>query len=175
MAESSVVEISNRYEDWMRAHLPFVEQRHLDEKHVQMAKTGNGAAFRFLRGTFYLWSLRFLQELPELVAPSVPAVLGLGDVHIENFGTWRDREGRLVWGANDIDEATSMPYTQDLIRLMTSAALAGLDVDAGEIAAEITEGYSSQLASGARPFVLAYANDGVWQEQLVEPCAEADG
>ena len=28
----------------------------------------------------------------------------------ENFGTWRDADGRLVWGVNDFDEAAVMPW-----------------------------------------------------------------
>ena len=48
----------------------------------------------------------------------------VGDLHIENFGTWRDAEGRLVWGVNDVDEACRLPYTNDLVRLGTSAMLA---------------------------------------------------
>ena len=28
-------------------------------------------------------------------------VLAIGDIHLENFGTWRDVDGRLVWGVND--------------------------------------------------------------------------
>ena len=37
--------------------------------------------------------------------PRRPAVLAVGDLHTENFGTWRDAEGRLIWGINDFDEA----------------------------------------------------------------------
>ena len=33
-------------------------------------------------------------------------VLAVGDLHIENFGTWRDLEGRLIWGVNDLGQAT---------------------------------------------------------------------
>ena len=50
-------------------------------------------------------------------------VLAIGDLHLENFGTWRDAEGRLVWGINDFDEAWALPYTNDLIRLATSARM----------------------------------------------------
>ena len=32
--------------------------------------------------------------------------------------------GRLVWGADDFDEAFYLPYTQDLVRLAVSARLA---------------------------------------------------
>ena len=50
--------------------------------------------------------------------------LGVGDLHVENFGTWRDAESRLVWGINDFDEACCLPYTQDLVRLAASARFA---------------------------------------------------
>ena len=51
-------------------------------------------------------------------------MLAVGDIHLENFGTWRDADGRLVWGVNDFDEAAEMPYALDLIRLATSALVA---------------------------------------------------
>ena len=51
-------------------------------------------------------------------------MLAVGDIHIENFGTWRDEEGRLVWGVNDFDDAAEMPYALDLVRLAASAVLA---------------------------------------------------
>jgi len=43
---------------------------------------------------------------------------------LKNFGTWRDIDGRLVWGVNDFDEACVYPYTMDLVRLAASALLA---------------------------------------------------
>ena len=51
-------------------------------------------------------------------------MLAVGDLHTENFGTWRDTEGRLIWGINDFDEAFPMAYTNDLVRLATSARFA---------------------------------------------------
>ncbi len=53
-----------------------------------------------------------------------PQVLAVGDMHLENFGTWRDADGRLVWGVNDFDEAAVMPYPLDLVRLAASIRLA---------------------------------------------------
>ena len=53
-----------------------------------------------------------------------PRVLSVGDLHLENFGTWRDADGRLAWGVNDFDEAAVMPYVLDLVRLATSIQLA---------------------------------------------------
>ena len=51
----------------------------------------------------------------------MPAV---GDLHIENFGTWEMLTDGCV-GVNDfLDEADELPYTNDLIRLATSTRLA---------------------------------------------------
>ena len=58
-----------------------------------------------------------------------PRALAVGDLHVENFGTWRDVEGRLIWGINDFDEAWRLPYTNDLVRLATSALLAEMGCD----------------------------------------------
>src|SRR5690349_21627183 len=80
------------------------------------------SAFVLLRGTFYRW----IQLWPSLCAKAAdaPVIPSVGDLHIDNFGTWRDTEGRLIWGINDVDEACELPYTNDLVRLATSAILA---------------------------------------------------
>lgn len=41
--------------------------------------------------------------------------MAVGDLHVENFGTWRDIEGRLVWGVNDFDEAHPLSYANDAL------------------------------------------------------------
>ena len=87
----------------------------LDYKHDRMKKN----AFVFLRATFFRWARRIETVCPDLAG--APAVLSVGDLHVENFGTWRDAEGRLVWGINDFDEAADIPYPFDLVRLATSA------------------------------------------------------
>ena len=51
----------------------------------------------------------FPEKCPELT--SATKVLSVGDLHFENFGTWRDKEGRLAWGINDFDEAFELSYT----------------------------------------------------------------
>ena len=50
--------------------------------------------FVFLRATFYWWIQR-RQSLGGQVADA-PRSLAVGDLHVENFGTWRDAEGRLA-------------------------------------------------------------------------------
>src|SRR6202040_1164104 len=90
----------------------------LELKHKRMAE----GPFPFLRATFYRWAQLWPELCPRLAA--TPRGLGVGDLHVENFGTWRDSEGRLIWGVNDFDEACSLPYANDLVRLAVSAQLA---------------------------------------------------
>jgi Uncharacterized protein conserved in bacteria (DUF2252) len=83
-----------------------------------------------------------------------PAVLSVGDTHVENFGTWRDREGRLVWGVNDFDEAARMAYPLDLVRLAASVRLSRkLALARRDAAATILDGYRAGLAD-PRPVLL---------------------
>ncbi len=141
------------YEAWLRSELPVVIEADLEFKHQQMAT----AAFPFLRATFYRWAERWADLCPHLA--SAPVVLGVADLHVENYGTWRDAEGRLVWGINDFDEATNLPYPADLVRLATSAALATgehtLSLRLKEAAGAIEAGYREGLARQGEPFVLA--------------------
>ncbi len=90
----------------------------LKQKHELMAED----EFRFFRGTFYRWTQLWTKHCRDLA--SAPSVLAVGDLHVNSFGTWRDKIGRLVWGIDDFDEAYPLPYTNDLIRLATSARLA---------------------------------------------------
>lgn len=147
----NIVKATKRYEEWFSAHATIV-QADLSSKHKRMAAD----VFSFFRATFYRW----MQLWPEECAAwnGAPLVLAVGDLHVENFGTWRDVEGRLVWGVNDFDEAAPLPYVIDLVRLAASAMLA---VEAGrahikprEICEEVLGGYSAALAAGGKPFVL---------------------
>jgi len=147
----NIVESTRLFERWMGSHFPIV-RADLAFKHEYMEES----AFVFLRGTFYRWVQRWPSVCPTIVdAPIVPSV---GDLHIENFGTWRDTEGRLVWGVNDVDEACLLPYTNDLVRLATSATLAAreghLELTARDACDAIIEGYIGSLEADGAPMVL---------------------
>src|SRR5215510_12886692 len=115
----NIIRSTGAYERWLQKQLHGdVVKKDLDEKHARMAAD----AFQFLRATYWRWAETILAICPEL--EDAPSVLAVGDIHIENFGSWRDLEGRLVWGVNDFDEAAKMPYVLDLVRLVTSIRLA---------------------------------------------------
>ena len=143
-----IAKATARYEAWLARHLKIIE-KDLLFKHEQMRT----APFPFLRATYYRWAQIWKEVCPE--AAAAPNVLAVGDLHVENFGTWRDIEGRLIWGINDFDEAWSMPYTNDLIRLATSALLARMGCDSKQGIAAILKGYLEALEAGGRPFALA--------------------
>ena len=111
-----------KYEAWLARHLRLLEAD-LNLKHQQMRL----APFPFMRATYYRWAQTWAEVCGE--AARAPRVLAVGDLHVENFGTWRDIEGRLIWGINDFDEAWRLPYTNDLIRLAASALLAKMDCE----------------------------------------------
>ncbi|RLK13892.1 uncharacterized protein (DUF2252 family) [Micromonospora sp. M71_S20] len=48
-----------------------------------------------------------------------------GDLHAENFGTYMNASGQLVFNVNDFDEAYVGPFSWDLKRLAASVALLG--------------------------------------------------
>src|SRR5436305_2057223 len=149
------------YEKWMRSVI-LIDEDELHTKHQKMMDS----EFAFLRATFYRWSHLFPKYCPEL--NQATKVLGVGDLHMENFGTWRDVDGRLCWGVNDFDEACYLPYTNDLVRLATSAYFAisecQLNLEFIEACRAIEKGYRKGLEE-LRSFVLA-ENHG-WLRNIV--------
>jgi Uncharacterized protein conserved in bacteria (DUF2252) len=147
-----VIKATHDFERWLAKQIPLVRSD-VALKHQHMAES----PFAFFRATFYRWLQLWHKACDELA--KAPRLVAVGDLHIENFGTWRDQEGRLIWGVNDLDEAWPGPYTVDLIRLATSAylAIAGehLSVAKREAEEAIEEGYRDALNSGGRAFVLA--------------------
>jgi len=146
-----IAKATRQYELWLARHLRIADDD-LKLKHAEM----KSAPFPFLRATYYRWDQIWRETRADLA--KAPRVLAVGDLHVENFGTWRDVEGRLIWGVNDFDEAFPMAYTNDLVRLATSAHLAimanHLTLAAPDACKSILAGYVEGLEEGGKPFVL---------------------
>ena len=148
----NIVQATQEYEQWSARQVPFVPAD-LRLKHTMMTQS----AFSFLRATCYRW----MQVWPEICGDlsAAPPLRAVADLHVENFGTWRDSEGRLIWGINDFDAACIIPYASDLVRLVVSAKLAGraehLAVKLEEACDAVFTGYLEGLRAGGRPFVLS--------------------
>jgi uncharacterized protein (DUF2252 family) len=82
-----------------------------------------------------------------------------GDLHAENFGTYMNGSGVLVFNVNDFDEAYVGPYTWDLKRFAASVALLGYakalsDEAIGSLVAGFASSYLHELTA------IAHGGDG---------------
>ena len=139
------------FERWLSEQIRLVTGD-LRDKHLAM----RADPFSFLRATYYRWAQQFVEL--DAATSRAPKVLAVGDLHLENFGTWRDGLGRLAWGINDFDEAFPLPYTNDLVRLAASALVA-IDLDhlrmnPNSACRAILDGYREGIETGGRPFVI---------------------
>jgi hypothetical protein len=159
----NIVKATRQFEDWL-GHRTDIVKKDLHLKHADM----KAAVFPFLRATYYRWAQVWPKVCPDL--SKGPQVLAVGDLHVENFGTWRDIEGRLIWGVNDFDETHPLSYANDLVRLAVSAHLAAegghLALKPKDICDAILEGYREGLGKGGLPFVLGEKNE--WLRQIAE-------
>jgi uncharacterized protein (DUF2252 family) len=118
MPESSL--INNKDRDVWDLIQSFNQQRDpqlLLKKYAQMRKD----AFSFFRGSCHL----FYQDLPiESSLNLAPATWICGDLHLENFGTYKGDDRRIYFGINDFDESELAPFTWDIARVLTSIYLA---------------------------------------------------
>src|SRR5260370_28222211 len=85
--------------------------------------------------------------------------VAVGDLHIQNFGSWRDGRGRLIWGVNDYDEVATMSFAIDLVRLSASAEFASeiipdCELTLSEICEGVRDGYIARLERAGEPCVF---------------------
>jgi hypothetical protein len=161
-ATMNIVEATDGYEAWLAERMRLLAAD-VEYKHERMAAD----EFEFMRATFYRWIQLWNEHCGEL--HDAPEVLSVGDLHTDNFGSWRDIEGRLVWGINDFDEAYRLPYAFDLVRLGTSAYMAATaafgSAQMGPICKAILSGYREGLKYGGASFVLSGEYD--WLRDLI--------
>src|SRR6187402_727914 len=105
--------------------------------------------FRFYRGTCHL----FYEDLKEVSLPPSPLTWICGDLHLENFGSYRGDNGLVYFDLNDFDEGVLAPANWELVRLLTSIFIAfgtlGIDdTRAYKMAQLCLKSYSATLAKG---------------------------
>ena len=147
-----IVQSTADFESWLRTQISLRDD-HLQAKHDMMSEQ----LFEFFRATFYRWCERWNDACTEW-ARAEP-VVAVGDLHIQNFGSWRDGRGRLIWGVNDYDEVAAMSFAIDLVRLSASAELASdiipdCELTLSEICEAVRDGYIAGLEGAGEPFVL---------------------
>lgn len=122
------------------------DSRVLAMKYRKMAEN----PFAFLRGTCHL----FYDALPDDSAlDRAPLAWACGDLHLENFGSYKGDNGQVHFDINDFDEAALAPCTWDLVRLLSSilccaATLDATQADALQACRAALLGYRDALLKG---------------------------
>ncbi|GHH46554.1 DUF2252 domain-containing protein [Lentzea cavernae] len=81
--------------------------------------------FAFYRGSACLFYADMAEMPDEWADDRTGRIWIQGDLHAQNFGTYMDSEGTLVFDVNDFDEAYLGAFTWDLRRFAASMALLG--------------------------------------------------
>jgi uncharacterized protein (DUF2252 family) len=74
-------------------------------------------AFAFLRATGHLFYQRIA---PDPLLTAAPVTWICGDLHLENFGSYKGDNRLVYFDINDFDEAALAPCSLDLLRFLTS-------------------------------------------------------
>jgi len=125
-------------------------------------------AFVFLRGTCHL----FHQRLPlERVLDAAPKVWVCGDLHLENFGSYKGDNRLAYFDINDFDEAALAPCTWDGVRFLTSVRLGMAELKiapAGiaDLCQVFVDSYARELATGKARWVERETSTGLVRELL---------
>lgn len=144
MAALSVVERIQRYNAGR-------EPERLARKYAAMQRSASS----FLRGTSHL----FHQDWPDdSVLDQTPLAWIIGDLHLENFGSYKGDNRLAYFDLNDFDEATLAPCARDLARFLTSVLVAargmGLKQREGRTLADgFLTAYRQALAEGKARWV----------------------
>jgi uncharacterized protein (DUF2252 family) len=127
-----------------------------------------GDPFDFFRGTCVL----FFETLPETaLLRNAPAVLTCGDLHLENFGSFRGANRLVNFDLNDFDEACVAPLTLEMVRFLASvhAGAASLKLSeerADQLCETFLAHYSAVLASGKPAWLERATTRGMVNELL---------
>ena len=140
-----------------------------DPERLQMKydKMRSGA-FSFLRGTCHL----FYDQLPRGgVFKSAPLTWVCGDMHLENFGSYKGDNRLVYFDLNDFDEAALAPASWELVRLVTSVLAGAHDLrlpeqEAHELCTTLLDSYAGALAGGKAYWVERETAQGLVRNLL---------
>ncbi len=106
--------------------------------------------FAFYRGSACLFYADIAERDDPWADERTSRVWIQGDLHAENFGTYMDGDGVLIFDVNDFDEAYLGHFTWDVLRFAASLALLGWgkaipDADISALVRTYTRAYLDQV------------------------------
>ncbi len=126
-----------------------------------------GNAFAFLRGSCHL----FYERLPRSADARSPHTWICGDLHFENFGSYKADNRLVYFDINDFDEAVLAPAGWELVRMLASLRV-GADVlgigadDADHLCRAFLERYAASLAAAKAYWVERETSQGLVRQLL---------
>ncbi|MFM0503803.1 DUF2252 domain-containing protein [Paraburkholderia caffeinilytica] len=136
------------------------------ERLAMKYKLMRGSPFVFLRGTCHL----FYARLPhDKVLDEAPPVWICGDMHVENFGSYKGDNRLVYFDNNDFDEACLAPSLYELVRLLSSVLVGASDLKLSRAQAlalchTAVDAYSAALAFGKSRWIEAETSTGLVRE-----------
>jgi len=131
----------------------------LQLKHQRMAKD----AFSFFRGTCHL----FYEDLSKIKKlPASPLTWISGDLHVENFGSYKGDNRLVYFDLNDFEEAVLAPAAWEIARILTSIEVAfdSFEIDderADNMVEQFLYSYSLTLQKGKALYIEPQIANGV--------------
>ena len=119
--------------------------------------------FRFFRGSCHL----FYEDLAAAQGfPAGPMGWICGDLHLENFGSYRSDNDQIYFDLNDFDEAILSPVTWEVVRLATSIfigfeSLKIEDEKALNMAKLLLKSYTATMLTGKPDYVESAMARGI--------------
>ncbi|WP_301928954.1 DUF2252 domain-containing protein [Ferruginibacter sp.] len=123
--------------------------------------------FRFFRGTSHL----FYDDLSKACLPASPHCWICGDLHVENFGSYKGDNRLVYFDVNDFDESILAPVAWEIVRVVTSILVAfdGLtisDKDAIKYVNLFLNKYASTLFEGKPKYIETNTAQGIVKKFL---------
>jgi uncharacterized protein (DUF2252 family) len=124
--------------------------------------------FSFFRGTCDL----YYATLPrDATLSAAPAVLACGDLHLENFGTYKGDNRLAYFDLNDFDEAALAPCTFELARFAASVHIAAVHLklaspQAAKLCRTFIDAYRAAIADGKPRWIERTTADGMVKDLL---------
>jgi len=147
--------ISTRIEEYNKGRSPKI----LNYKYKVMTVN----MFSFYRGTCHIFYEDFYKQ--KAFVPS-PLSWICGDLHLENFGSFKGSNRLVYFDLNDFDEGVLAPAAVELVRMVTSIyiAFASLKIEqkkASNMARLFLKTYAATLAKGKAHYIEPKTAKGI--------------
>ncbi len=120
-------------------------------------------AFSFFRGTCFL----FYEDLDTESLPESPLVWATGDLHLQNFGTYKGDNRLCYFDVNDFDECGLVPASFELVRMCASIYSANFR-EPDKLTASFLGAYASTLQRGKAIWLERATSRGPIRDLLLD-------